>query len=81
MAMYLLRKYNYKLPLIANQKHNDYIKKDIIEILKVGKPDILEKIIGLVGHSSGQIVNEHQIGIDCKSSNSLVQNYLSILEN
>ena len=27
MAMYLLRKYNYKLPLIANQKHNDYIKE------------------------------------------------------
>jgi len=51
--------------------YKDYIKKDIIEILKVGKPDILEKIIGLIGHTSGQIVNEHQIGIDCKSSNSL----------
>lgn len=31
MAMYLLRKYNYKLPLIANQKHNEYIK----EIFKI----------------------------------------------
>ena len=26
-------------------------------------------------------MNEHKICIDCKSSNSLVQNYLSILEN
>lgn len=67
--------------IVLSMLYNDYIKKDIIEILKVGKPDILEKIIGLIGHTSGQIVNEHQIGIDCKSSNSLVQNYLSILEN
>jgi len=27
IALFLLRKYNYKLPLIANQKHNDYIKE------------------------------------------------------
>lgn len=27
IATYLLRKYNYQLPLIANQKHNDYIKE------------------------------------------------------
>ena len=67
--------------IVLSMLYNDYIKKDIIEILKVGKPDILEKIIGLIGHTSGQIVNEHQIGIDCKSSNSLVKNYLSILEN
>lgn len=26
IAMYILNKYDYKLPLIANQKHNDYIK-------------------------------------------------------
>jgi integrase len=27
IALYLLRKYDYELPLIANQKHNDYIKE------------------------------------------------------
>lgn len=27
IALYLLRKYDYKLPLIANQKHNEYIKE------------------------------------------------------
>jgi len=27
IALFLLRKYEYKLPLIANQKHNDYIKE------------------------------------------------------
>lgn len=30
VALYLLRKYNYQLPLKANQKHNDYIK-DVFE--------------------------------------------------
>lgn len=27
IALYILRKYDFKLPLIANQKHNDYIKE------------------------------------------------------
>lgn len=31
IALFLLRKYEYRLPLIANQKHNDYIK----EVFKV----------------------------------------------
>jgi integrase len=31
LALYILRKYNYELPLIANQKHNQYIK----EVFKV----------------------------------------------
>lgn len=40
IALFLLRKYNYKLPLIANQKHNDYIK----EVFKVsGYTDDVEK--------------------------------------
>jgi integrase len=30
IAMHILEKYNYALPLIANQKHNDYIK-DVFE--------------------------------------------------
>jgi integrase len=30
IAMFLLNKYDYKFPLIANQKHNDYIK-DVFE--------------------------------------------------
>jgi integrase len=40
IALFLLRKYDYNLPLIANQKHNDYIK----EVFKVtGYTDQVEK--------------------------------------
>lgn len=40
IALYILRKYDYKLPLKANQKHNDYIK----EIFKLsGYTDEVEK--------------------------------------
>jgi predicted AAA+ superfamily ATPase len=67
--------------LVLSMLYNDYIKKDIIEILKIGKPDILEKMIALLAHSSGQLTNENQLSIDCKASNSLIQNYLDILEN
>jgi len=40
IALFLLRKYDYKLPLIANQKHNDYIKEVFKE---AGYTDEVEK--------------------------------------
>lgn len=40
-ALYILRKYDYSLPLIANQKHNEYIK-DVFE--KAGYDQMVEKI-------------------------------------
>ncbi|MBC8755971.1 tyrosine-type recombinase/integrase [Kordia sp. YSTF-M3] len=40
IALYILRKYDYKLPLKANQKHNDYIK----EVFKIaGYTENVEK--------------------------------------
>ena len=57
------------------------IAKDIIEILKVGKPDAMQKLVTLIAHSSGQLVNYNQLAADCQVSVPTLQNYLSILEN
>lgn len=67
--------------LILQQLYRDYVQKDIIEILKVGKPDVIQTLITLIAHSSGQLVNYQQLAIDCKTSTPTIQNYLSILEN
>lgn len=67
--------------ILLRQIYQDYIAKDIIEILKVGKPDIMQKLITLIAHSSGQLVNYNQLAIDCQVSYPTIQNYLSILEN
>lgn len=66
--------------LLLRQLYSDYVSKDIIEILKVGKPDVMQKLIGLIAHSSGQLVNYNQLATDCGISTPTVQNYLSILE-
>ena len=63
------------------QIYQDYTAKDIIEILKVSKPDTMQKLIILIAHSSGQLVNYNQLAINCQSSAATIQNYLSILEN
>lgn len=42
LALYLLRKYEYKLPLIANQKQNEYIK-EVFE--KAGYDHEIEKVV------------------------------------
>lgn len=62
------------------QLYDSYIKKDIIEILKIGKPDVFQKLLTLVAHSSGQLVNFNQLATDCQVSVKTIQNYLTTLE-
>ncbi|NGX34372.1 MAG: hypothetical protein K1060chlam1_00725 [Candidatus Anoxychlamydiales bacterium] len=66
--------------IILKQLFQDYITKDIIEILKVGKPDIMQKLITLLAHSSGQLVNYNQLATDCRASITIIQHYCAILE-
>jgi len=66
--------------ILLKQLYDDYINKDIIEILKVGKPDIMQQLITLTAHSSGQLINFSQLATDCKLSSKTIQNYLGILE-
>ncbi|MFT3742121.1 MAG: ATP-binding protein [Gammaproteobacteria bacterium] len=67
--------------LLLRQIYSDYINKDVIEILKVSKTDVMQKLITLIAHSSGQLVNYTQLATDCQVSTATTQNYLSILEN
>ncbi len=71
---------NKEKEIILKQLFQDYINKDIIEILKIGKPDIMQKLIVLLAHSSGQLINYNQLAIDCKTSITTIQHYCSILE-
>lgn len=67
--------------ILLNQIYQDYITKDIIEILKVSKPDTMQKLITLIAHSSGQLVNYNQLATDCLVASATIQNYLAILEH
>jgi len=67
--------------IILDQLYRNYINKDIIEILKVGHPDVMQKLITLMAHMSGQLVNYNQLSIDCKVSAYIINNYIDILEN
>jgi uncharacterized protein len=69
-----------KKQTLLTQLYKRYINKDIIEILKLNKPDALEKLITLVAHSAGQLVNYQQFANDCHISVPTVQSYLTILE-
>lgn len=66
--------------ILLQQIFHDYIDQDIIEILKVSKPDVMQKLITLIAHSSGQLVNFTQLAADCMISAPTVQSYISILE-
>lgn len=60
--------------------YHHYIQKDIIEILRVGHPDVFQNLVTLIAHQSGQLVNYNQLATDCKVSTTMIRNYLDILE-
>jgi len=66
--------------LALQQIFKEYITKDIIEILRVGEPDVMQKLISLIAHSSGQLVQYQQLANDCRVAHKTVQRYLSVLE-
>lgn len=59
----------------------DYINKDIIEILKIRNADIMRQLLVLVAHCSGQLINYQQLATDCRVSIQTIQHYLNVLEN
>ena len=66
--------------LVLGQIYQDYINKDIIEFLKLSKPDHFQKLLGLIAHSSGQLVNYNQLSADCQMSAAVVRHYLAVLQ-
>jgi uncharacterized protein len=83
----ILRYGSYPQIYLSQQKEsllqalfNNYIQKDVIEFLRVGKPDIMQQLIGLLAHSSGQLLNFQQLAVDCKVNVETIRNYMDLLE-
>lgn len=66
---------------VLTSLYQNYINKDIIEILKIRNADTIQKLLVLIAHCSGQLVNYQQLATDCRVSSHTVQHYLNILEN
>jgi len=66
--------------LLLARLYDDYISKDIIEILKIGQPDVFQKLLGLLAHSSGQLVNYNHLANDCQVSTTTIKHYLNIAQ-
>lgn len=83
----LLQYGNYPQVYLADQKQiflqelfNSYIRKDIIEFLQLGKPDVILQLLGLLAHSSGQLLNFQQLAVDCRVNVATIRHYLEVLE-
>lgn len=66
--------------ILLSELYRNYINKDIVEFLKIGKPAIFEKLMVLLAHSSGQLINYQQLANDCNVSGVTVKHYIDILE-
>lgn len=66
--------------ILLQELFNNYIQKDIIEFLKIGKPDVLRQLLGLLAHSSGQLLNFQQLATDCRVNVDTIRRYIDVLE-
>ncbi len=66
--------------ILLQELFNNYIQKDVIEFLQVGKPDVLQQLLGLLAHSSGQLLNFQQLAVDCRVNVETIRNYINMLE-
>lgn len=66
--------------LLLKELYATYINKDIIEVLRLGNPDIMEKLLSLLAHNSGQTIKISTYASDCRVSVTMINNYLAILE-
>jgi site-specific recombinase XerD len=73
IAMYLLNKYDYKLPLIANQKHNDYIK-EVFE--KAGYTHKVEK----TSTRGKEVIREDKFFYDRISSHTARRTFITMMK-
>jgi len=66
--------------IFLQELFNNYIRKDIIEFLQVGKPDVILQMLGLLAHSAGQLLNFQQLATDCRVNVETIHNYIGIFE-
>lgn len=64
--------------LLLQQLYDDYMRKDIIEFLKIGKQDVIERLLALVAHGSGQLVNYSQLATDCQVALTTIKHYIDV---
>lgn len=57
-----------------------YLKGDIIGRSMVTKPDVMQRLIPLLAHTAGELVNYTDLARDARASVPTIQNYCSILE-
>lgn len=65
---------------LLSQLYQNYVNRDIVEILKIGNPAVLEKMMMLIAHSSGQLLNYQTLATDCNVSVTMIRHYLTVLE-
>lgn len=72
---------NSEKSLLLKNLYESYINKDIIEVLKLKNADTVRRLLTLIAHGSGQLVNYQQLATDCRVSSHTIQHYLNILES
>ena len=62
--------------LLMNEIYESYLKKDIVYLLKLDRPDVFTRFIRLCAHSCGSIINYNTLANDAGLSVPTVKKYL-----
>lgn len=66
--------------LLLEQLYTEYFEKDLIQFLRAKNPLVIQKLLSLIAHSSGHLVNYQQLATDSQVSAHDIKVYLDMLE-
>lgn len=62
--------------LLMNEIYESYLKKDIVYLLKLDRPDVFTTLIRLCAHSCGSVINYNTLATDAGLSVPTLKKYL-----
>jgi uncharacterized protein len=67
--------------ILINEIYDSYLKKDIAYLLKIKRPDVFTKLIQLLAHQTGSVINYSTLALDAGISVPTLKRYIWYAEN
>ncbi len=64
---------------LLEEIYQSYLEKDVVAFLRVRKPLVFKKLVGMLAYASGQLVNVNELAFSLRVERKTVEQYLHIL--
>nr|MBP7654744.1 ATP-binding protein [Candidatus Dependentiae bacterium] len=64
-----------------NELFNSYVKKDVVDFIKIEKTDLFNQLVKVLSGQIGNLINKSEIGSHIQINSATLNHYLSVLQD